>query len=376
MNNIFIMYINTLIRRRPWLAVLTTFVVIALIYLSSIREHTLQPTLFSTSPDTASPEPSSSEGLASLCRDHGFSPHRSTGARRKVYDLFTIAQDWEWLEVRLNTLAPYVDYFVIVESTKTFTALPKPMYLKERWNNYTAFHPQMLYYVVDDTVDSPRAWDHEDYIKDTLLYNTFPHMQGDQRPNSGDVLIVADIDEIPKPETIELLRQCNFPSRLTLRSQFYYYSFQWRHRGKQWAHPQATMWRGIKHTIPPQDLRSGDHNRGWLYLRPLLLWWQSADLWNATWHCSSCLRTIEEIQTKIDSYSHTELNTEENRDPKTIVERVRNGMDLFGREQQLYDRVEGNEDVPKYILEHSEKYRYMLNRDGEDAGFEDYEPPS
>ena len=76
------------------------------------------------------------------------------------------------------------------------------------------------------------------------------------------------------------------------------------------------------------------------------------------------------------SFSHTPLNTEANRDPGTIVERVRKGLDLFGREQELYDRVEGNLDVPKYILEHEQRFGYMLNRDGKDAAFEDYDKPT
>ena len=75
------------------------------------------------------------------------------------------------------------------------------------------------------------------------------------------------------------------------------------------------------------------------------------------------------------SFSHTPWNTEENRHPKRIVDRVRKGLDLFGRPDQLYDRVENNKDVPKYVLEHEERFRHMLDRDGESAAFVDYEPP-
>ena len=54
--------------------------------------------------------------------------------------------------------------------------------------------------------------------------------------------------------------------------------------------------------------------------------------------------------------------------------KVRNGTDLFGRPEMLYDRVDGNTDVPEYILEHPKRFRHLLDRDGEDAAFADYEP--
>lgn len=60
-------------------------------------------------------------------------------------------------------------------------------------------------------------------------------------PQQGDVLVVADVDEIPHPSTLHTLRLCQFPRRLALRSQFYYYSFQFRHQVPAWAHPQATF---------------------------------------------------------------------------------------------------------------------------------------
>lgn len=58
-----------------------------------------------------------------------------------------------------------------------------------------------------------------------------------------------------------------------------------------------------------------------------------------------------------------------------MIDRVRNGKDLFDRASEEYDRVENNKDVPPYILEKFEKEgrsRYLLDRDGVDAGFDDY----
>lgn len=82
---------------------------------------------------------------------------------------------------------------------------------------------------------------------------------------------------------------------------------------------------------------------------------------------------------KMNSFSHQGWNLKEYRDKATLVRRVRKGEDLFGREGEVYDRVEKNGDVPPYMLgefEREGRFRYMLDRDAEDGAFEDYETAS
>ncbi len=337
------------------------------------RSHTVQPELFNIG--TGTPPALDAQEANSLCRAHGFSPYKG---KRRVYDMFLFHQELDWLEVRLHELSPYIDNFVIVEGKTTFTNMVKPAVLEDEknWENVTAFRDQVMYRALEDPIDSSRSWDHEDFYRNGLLYETFKHYAGKpQQLNYGDVLIVADIDEIPKPETLMLLRYCNFPPRLTIRSHFYYYSFQWEHRGRQWAHPQVTYYRGPSNTISPNDLRHGDEGPYWpmplFFMRPIARWWQKADLWSATWHCSSCFATLKQMRSKMESFSHSKWNTPENREPKTIVERVRHGLDLFNRQGENYDKVERNQDVPRYVLQNRDRFHYMLDRDADDAAFQD-----
>ncbi|KAF2771458.1 hypothetical protein EJ03DRAFT_342215 [Teratosphaeria nubilosa] len=315
--------------------------------------------------------------IGQFCDAHGFQEYDESrhGPRaRRIYDLFLISTELDWLEIRLHTLSPYVDYFVIVESRTTFTGLEKPAYLEENWERFAAFHHKIIHRVVEDPGEAvgSRTWDHEDYMRNALFNSVFPSLSGtEEEAQNGDVLIVGDIDEVTKPETLFVLRKCAIPERLTLRSHFYYYSFQWLHRGQQWAHPQATIYKGISSTISPKDLRNGEGPHGWLFLGDIQRWWQKSEIWNASWHCSSCLATVAEMQAKMNSFSHSPLNTESNRDGATIVERVRIGLDLFGRPTEVYDRVENNQDVPGYIKHHTQRFGYLLDRDGPNAGFTD-----
>lgn len=80
-------------------------------------------------------------------------------------------------------------------------------------------------------------WEHERYIRNALFDQALVSLSGDRAPTKGDVLLVSDVDEVLRSSTVQVLRNCAFPPRVTHRSQFYYYSFQWQHYGEQWAHP-------------------------------------------------------------------------------------------------------------------------------------------
>jgi len=311
-----------------------------------------------------------------ICRDHGFSLFTRP---RRVYDLILLSTELDWLEIRLHAHGPYVDYFVIVESPTTFSGAPKPLHLKENWDRFKAFHHKIIYKAVEDPLTSTLTWDHEDYLRNAMLKEVFPSLvDSNKAATKNDVLIVSDMDELLKPSALLLLRYCNFPQRLTLRSHFYYYSFQWLHRGEQWPHPQATTFGdSVKSTLAPNDLRMNLLGSGTFPFASMSRWWNTATLWNAGWHCSSCFSTVKEMQTKMQSFSHQKWNTEDNRDARTMVHRVRNGLDLFGRPEEVFDKVEANKDVPQYILDAHERdgrFKYLLDRDGQDAGFEDLSP--
>lgn len=314
-----------------------------------------------------------------ICRQHGWEPFRPAASsdnasnenKRKVYDLIMINDELDWLEIRLNTTYHYVDYFIVVEAEQTFTGLPKPLVIKDNFHRLEPYFPKIIYHRLEYPADfSPkRTWDREDLQRDATFTQVFPRLSGPQTPSWGDVLVVADVDEIPRPETLAVLRACRYPRRLTLRSRFYYYSFQFLHRGPEWAHPQATFFEGVGRTVTPTHLRNGDGG-----LQPLI-YWDKADLWNAGWHCSSCFRTMEELLNKMQSFSHTWMNAAEYRDRDRIADRVRRGKDLWDRNRDLFDRLEGNKDVPPILLADPERFRYLLNRDGPTAGFEDYKGP-
>lgn len=227
---------------------------------SILRDHYLSPSLVRQLLFTSMKGDHISVGTKAVqatCHAHGFTARDQVEQPVKIYDLVLLSTELDWLDIRLHTMADYVDYFVIVESSTTFTGKPKPLYLKDNWDLFEDFHHKIIYRVIEDMIQSQRIWDHEDFFRDALFNSVFPNLVDTlAQANLGDVLVVSDLDEILRPETLLLLRHCRIPARLTLRTHFYYYSFQWHHQGPQWPHPDVTVYRGPA-TIKPNDLQQG-----------------------------------------------------------------------------------------------------------------------
>ena len=299
-----------------------------------------------------------------FCERRRWETYRARARRRKIYDMFLINTELDWLEIRLNELDSEVDYFVILESNITFQADEKPLYfsntLKDARLPWDKYSHKIIHQIVDFShtkLDKDDTWEHERFTRNALFHQALRSLSGSQLPDQGDVLLIGDIDEIPRISTLVALRNCAFPPRVTLRSQFYYYSFQWLHRGEQWHHPQATYFNGYDDTIRPEDLRSGKPH---------------VELYNAAWHCSSCFPSMKDMKNKITSFSHKGYNQPYFLDEQRLLQNVRMGRDLFERETEIFDRVEDNPDLPTYLkANHGGKYDYMLNRDPPNANFVD-----
>ncbi|KHN96207.1 glycosyl transferase family 17 protein [Metarhizium album ARSEF 1941] len=355
------------------------------IFLRILSEHDIYATpqtAWSLSRQSLLPSPDAStdntwlvsdhlEATRQHCASHGFKPFvPSPAGRRKVYDLFMINSELDFLEIRLDTLHGHVDYFVIVESPLTFQGGKKNLTIRDNWSKFERFHSKLIYHQLEfpPHFDPRLTWDFEDLQRDAMFTQVFPKLTGDQAPNQGDVIVIADVDEIPRPETITTLRSCTFPPRLTLQSKFYYYSFQFLHVGPEWPHPQATFYQGPDETITPSHLRVGDG--GSFFRREFF---EKRSLKNASWHCSSCFATIDQFLNKMASFSHIWMNDPKFRNRERIVESVRHGKDFWGRKTERFVRVDRNTDVPGLLaLEEGRRFGYMMNRDGDSAGFTDY----
>ena len=301
--------------------------------------------------------------LDEYCERYHWEPFMPRVQRRKIFDLILVNTELEWLEIRMGEMASEVDFFVVVESAMTFSDTPKPLYVRENWDRFAAYHNKIVLYTLNETGQAfPDAWSRESFSRNAMFEQVFPSLATDERtaPNSGDVIIVGDVDEIVRPSVLTILRNCAFPARLRLHTKIYYYSFQWLSQGRghgDWDHPDATFYTNYETTIRPQSLRDDPTGE---------------EIWNAGWHCSFCLPNLADIVKKITSFSHTEMNRPEFVDPRKILRRVRMGLDIFARGGADCHRVEDNADVPAFLQMNKQRFAYALDRDPAHGNFIDF----
>ena len=66
----------------------------------------------------------------------------------KVFDVFPFFNELDLLEIRLNVLDPYVDFFVLSEGTKDFQGSDKVLYYKENKDRFEKFNHKIIHNIV------------------------------------------------------------------------------------------------------------------------------------------------------------------------------------------------------------------------------------
>ena len=80
-----------------------------------------------------------------FCQRRRWNVYSTRDQHRKLYDMFLINTELDWLEIRLNEIHEAVDFFIVLESAKSFQRNPKTLYLQEHINRKS--YPTNLSYV-------------------------------------------------------------------------------------------------------------------------------------------------------------------------------------------------------------------------------------
>lgn len=72
----------------------------------------------------------------------------------KVYDCFMFFNEIEVLDIRLNELGPYVDYFVIVEAQETHSGLKKELVFEKYKHSFDKYADKIIYIAMDSLTNS------------------------------------------------------------------------------------------------------------------------------------------------------------------------------------------------------------------------------
>ena len=72
---------------------------------------------------------------------------------KMIFDVFPFFNELDILEIRMNVLDEYVDYFIISEAIETFSGLDKPLYFLENLEKFSKFKHKIIYNVIKEKTE-------------------------------------------------------------------------------------------------------------------------------------------------------------------------------------------------------------------------------
>ncbi|KAK9812905.1 hypothetical protein WJX72_005596 [[Myrmecia] bisecta] len=188
-----------------------------------------------------------------LCQRFHLGALSTVQPTRRVYDCFQMNSELEMMEIRLNTLYQVVDYFVVIESKLSYRNTSKPLFFRQHEQRFQAFVDKIIYIALDSLQGSTN-WEREWFQRQSLV-------KGLQVPGkhieTGDIIMLSDLDEIPRPEVVRALKVCDsVPDKMALEATLAIYSFSLQQQGAPWARIKATVYNGAMPDL--QELRMAE----------------------------------------------------------------------------------------------------------------------
>ena len=295
----------------------------------------------------------------------------------KIYDCFMYFDEDVILDLRLNILNPFIDYFVIVEST--FNHKGEKRKLKFDIKKYKKFEKKIIYLIFDEEpsgIEKVFDTDNEGEVSRKLILNAASRENGQrnfiskglERANEKDLILISDVDEIPN---LEKINWNTLKDQIVLFKQdMFYYKLNLRLPDLIWSGSKACRKKYLK---SPQWLRNvKDKKYSFFRLDTLFSEKKYINIKfidNGGWHFSN-IKTAAEIEYKLKSYLHHrefDLNPMSESEIEDIIKNKQAIYDLkvdkkinkIGSGNKLIEQPLNK--LPTYILENIDKYKDWIN---------------
>ena len=229
----------------------------------------------------------------------------------KIFDCFMYFDEEIVLDLRLNVLDKYVDYFVIVESV--FTHKGDKRTLKFNLDKFEKFKHKIIYLIYDkEPINIQTVSAKDDLIKrsDKNIFNAI-HRENGQRnfilnglkeAENEDLILISDVDEIPNLENLELKK---IDQKIILfRQDMFYYKLNLRLPNLIWTGTKACKKKYLK---TPQWLRNVKDKKFSFYRLDTFFsstkYLNIKFVDNGGWHFTN-IKTAAQIEYKLKSYLH------------------------------------------------------------------------
>lgn len=277
-----------------------------------------------------------------------------------IYDCIPFFNELDILKLRMQILAPYVDRFVLEESTVTFSGEPKERIFDRNRKMFAEFADKIVYVAVEDSpMEGVTTHERDKYQKNQLIRG-----MGDCKPD--DIVIFGDVDEIPNPETLQSLLQNFDSSKIYHLAQRMFYCFLNMEEVSgnllsitgEFPEVEHRKWLGTKvcsfASLPKEGI---------VYLREVSPTdARSVRIADGGWHFGYMggdgeRDVTKRIGAKVQAAAHQEYNNRHYL--KEAVDRLMCGEDIFGRDAKFV-RVDIDESFPAYLRTHREEYDFLI----------------
>ena len=295
----------------------------------------------------------------------------------KIFDCFMYFDEEIVLDLRLNALNDYVDYFVIVESNFTHKGDKRKLVFNK--NKFSKFKDKIIYLIYDQEPNGIQTIkDNEtEYEKSSkYIFNAIYRENGQRNfinqglkiANNDDVILISDVDEIPNLTNVDfkILKE----KFIFFNQEMFYYKFNLKLPNYNWVGTKSCKKRYLK---SPQWLRNiKDKKYPFYRLDTYFSETKSSDIKfinQGGWHFTN-IKSADEIRHKLKSYLH---HREFDVNPISINEI----KDLIKNQKAIYDlsvdkRVQkighGNKlekydlnKLPSYINNNLEKFKEWID---------------
>ena len=295
----------------------------------------------------------------------------------RIFDCFMYFDEEMILDVRLNTLNKFVDYFVIAESK--FTHSGKKRNLNFNINKFEKFKDKIIYLIYDKEDQGIEIINENDHKNDKArktIMNAVKRENGQRNylqkgldaAENEDIILVSDVDEIPNLINIDF---ANFKNKIIqFKQEMFYYKFNLVLPKLLWTGTKGCR---KKNLISPQWLRN-IKDRKYSILRPDIFFSKKkySDIFfvkNGGWHFTN-IKAPKDIKNKLSSYLHHIEYDEKPLDVNEIENIINKKTAIYNLnlDKKLNKLGEGNKlesydlnKLPIYIKENKKKFELWLD---------------
>lgn len=297
----------------------------------------------------------------------------------KLIDCFLFSNEIQMLYFRLLELYNAIDYFIIVESTLTFSGNEKKLFYYELKDTlFKPFNNKIIYVIVDDMpydkhinynnianeTELEFAWYREYYQRNNIIkgINKISHLL-----NNNDLIFISDLDEIPDINILKRwkLNEVEINEILYLRLHNYKYNLECR-----LVHDQHISY-VISYEMYKNALKEKYHNNYYYnndYYNNYPTFLQdyrmipynksitSLFVLDGGWHFSY-FGDLYSIVNKIENFAHQEFNNNYYKNITRLSQLIQLNFDIFDRvyENGIKDvcynktKLENNIFMPYYV---------------------------